>query len=160
MKTIQIKIQNAFEKRKKPKNITNSNELSADEYDDLNGFVSIHPDAFTCDHLENHYEAIFWLSPESFYYYLPSILSTSIRENEPNISINHSIIGMLDRNPDTFTWDDFFIERWTLLNIKEYEAVQEWLIWIASFDNSSFNDDSLSRAFDTLELLKSKKLVK
>ncbi len=151
------KIEQAFKNRKKPFEFIGSNELSEDEYSDLDEFINIHPNDITADDLEEHYEVIFWLSSEAFIYYLPLILCTSIKAEEPNLLINHSIIGMLDRSSDPSLWDDFFIKRWSLLFNEEYEAVQEWILWISSFENDSFFEGALSRTFDVLEVLKTVK---
>jgi len=61
---------------------------------------------------------------------------------------------MLDRSPDPATWDDFFVPRWTQLTPAECEATQAWILWLSSFGESSYFENSLDRAFDTLELLK------
>ena len=46
------------------------------------------------------------------------------------------------------------MKRWTLLTINECKAVQEWIIWLSSFDNSpDFMGASFGRALDTIDLL-------
>ncbi len=157
MMTLLNKIERSFKKRKKPLEFIGSDELSKDEYNDLNEFIKIHPNDMTADDLEEHYEIIFWLSSEAFIYYLPFILCTGVKVEEPNLLINHSIIGMLDRSSDPSLWDDFFIKRWALLSNEEYDAVQEWILWLSSFDNTSYSESSLSRSFDILEVLKTVK---
>lgn len=148
------RIENAFSKRRIPVEIITTDGLSMDEYGEAKRFTEVLAKDLKCDHLEKYYEAIYWLSPEAFCYYLPGIMLAGIRENEPNLLINYSIIRMIDRTPDPSFWDDFFLKRWPLLTQNECGAVQEWVLWLSSFDKDSFDDMSLSRAFDTLELLK------
>jgi hypothetical protein len=64
---------------------------------------------------------------------------------------------MLDRSPDPNSWDEFFIARWPLLTARECEATQAWILWLSSFDDGSYSEIALARAFDTLELLKERR---
>jgi hypothetical protein len=63
----------------------------------------------------------------------------------------------LDRSNTPSSWDDFFLERWPTLTPEECEATQRWLLWLADFDPPPIADASLSRAFDTVNLLASQK---
>lgn len=131
-----------------------SEQLASHELADAQAFIGKQWADITCDELEEHFEAIYWMQPAAFLYLLPGILLASINENRPDIIVVDSIIGMLDRSPDRKLWDDFFGDRWPLLTRNECEAVQCWTLWLSSIENSSLSQDSLSRAFDTLELLK------
>jgi hypothetical protein len=160
MNKLLFEIQAAFKQRKRPSRLIRLGQLSIEEYNDVEQFITKLDASITCDLLERYYDSIYWLSAEAFCFFLPDILIACIRENEPNLLINHSLIGMLDRSPDPSLWDDFFLERWTLLNQKECAVVQEWILWISSFDSPPFEDDTLSRSLDTLELLKKVKPLK
>ncbi|HEV7570811.1 MAG TPA: DUF6714 family protein [Thermoanaerobaculia bacterium] len=151
--TLQL-IEEAFSHRRMPGLFPVSEQMAPHEYDDVISFWGIPWSAVTGSQLQEHFETIFWWTPEAFCYYLPGILSAGIRENKPWLIVNNSLIDMLDRSPDPSSWDDFFIARWAQLTAKECEATQAWLLWVASLDNGSYWEGSLSRAFDTLELLK------
>lgn len=146
----------AFKERGLPKELYTSRGLSDCELKELENFSIYDWRDMNGEQLENNYEALYWLSPQAFCFYLPGIMSASVRENEPNLICVHSIINMLDRSPDESTWDDFFISRWTILNTKECDAVIEWIVWLTSFEDSPFSESALSRSFDTMVLLRSR----
>lgn len=149
-------IQNAFAERSSYKVISLSEQLSAEEKQEVNFFENQNRYNLTGDILEEHFEAISWFSPEAFCFFLPGILTTGIREHT-DLLMYDSIIFTLDRSPNIDFWDEFFIKRWTLLTNNECDAVQRWLLWL--LDNSTAYDAiTLDRAFETLELLKSQLL--
>jgi hypothetical protein len=146
VKTVRL-IEEAFSHRAMP-------QLAAHERDDVMSFRGKPWASVTGAQLERYFEAIFWLTPEAFCYYLPGIFAAGIRENKPWLIVNHSLINMLDRSPDPDSWDDFFLARWTRLTVRECEAAQSWVLWLSSWESSSYPEIALTRAFDTLELLK------
>lgn len=150
-------IEKAFSHRRMPTVFLVSGQLAAHECDDIMAFWGKPWSNVTGAQLEKHFEAISWFTPEAFCYYLPGIFSAGINEDKPWLIVNHSLISMLDRSPDPGLWDDFFLVRWPLLTAEECGATQEWILWLSSFENGSFSEDSLSRAFDTLDLLKQRR---
>lgn len=153
MNTILL-IQGAFSWRQKPLDLIGSSQLSADEYNEVMAFTDKDWLDVDCAMLEKNRDAIFWFSPEAFCYFLPAIMTASIRENKPWLLVVDALIGMLDMSPDPSGWDEFFLARWGTLNGKECEAVQEWLFWLASSEESFAFDNTLDRALGTVELLK------
>jgi len=147
-------IEEAFGHRRMPGLFLVSEKLAAHEFADVISFLGIPWSSVTGLQLEEHFEAISWFTPEAFCYYLPGILSAGIRENKPWLMMNHSLINMLDRSPDPASWDDVFLARWPQLTAKECEAMQAWVLWLSSLEDGSYWEGSLSRAFDTLELLR------
>jgi hypothetical protein len=147
-------IEEAFSHRRTPGLFLVSEQLAPHECADVISFWGKPWSSVTGLELEKHFEAIFWLTPEAFCYYLPGILSAGIHENKPWLIVNHSLVNMLDRSPDPTSWDDFFLARWPQLTSKECEATQAWILWLSSFEDGSYWEGSLSRAFDTLELLR------
>lgn len=149
-------IEHAFKSRLVYSHISSSDQLSESELEEVNRFNNLHWSNIKCDMLKDCFEAINWFSPDAFCYFLPGILTAGMKEFTSNLVIYDSIISMLDRSPTPDYWDEFFIQRWTQLNHDECDAVQKWLFWF--IDNSKgFDDISINRAFDTLELLKSYK---
>jgi hypothetical protein len=148
-------LQQAFAKRQKPKQLVASDHPPTDIYDDATHFHDVLWINLTGNELERFSDAFYAFNPLAFCYFLPGVLCASIRENEPGLIIISGLIGMLDRSPDISLWDTFFLERWTLLSKSECEAIQEWVLWLAEFDDTSFTQDSLTRAYETLGLLSS-----
>jgi hypothetical protein len=148
------KFQLAFRDRTRPGILTMSDQLDAAEYADVMALSGKHWSEIDCTFLEKHFEVINWLSPKAFCYYLPGICCAGVKQNRPDLPIYSSIIGMLDRSPDPQNWDTFFVERWPLLNKVECEAMQEWVLWLSSEGGQYFYDNTVSRAFDTLEFVK------
>ena len=153
MNNLLCNIELAFKNRTKPKLFLLDNQIAEHEYQDIKDLINKHWSEIDCLWLEKHFEFINWLTPEAFCYYLPGILSASIKQREPELIVNHSIIQLLDRTLDINSWDEFFEKRFSMLNIEENKVVQEWLLWLSSFNEISISDSSLSRAFDTLDLL-------
>jgi hypothetical protein len=106
-----------------------------------------------CEDLEKYPDCVFGFSPAAFLYYLPGIFSSSIQEKCPDLVVIHSLISMLDRGNAPHTWDSFFAARWPLLHSPECDVTQKWLLWLSECKNLSFDQHSLSRAFDTVELI-------
>jgi len=148
------KIEEAFQDRKMPVMFLVPEQLAKHETDDVMVFLGKHWSSLTTDELEKYFEAIYWFTPEAFCYYLPGIYTASIKENEPDLMVNQSIVGMLDRSPDRELWDDFFLTRWPLLNKKELDVTEEWLLWLSSHEGSSTDEVSIIRALDTISLLR------
>lgn len=156
MNTIDV-IREAFRGRVMPAVMVSSLEVSPEEYREVMILDKRHWSSITCEELDHHHEIVFWLSPMAFCYFLPGIMSAGIKEGRPDLLVNYSIIGMLDRTPEPDYWDSFFVERWPLLSMEECEAVQEWVFWLSSFKDLSFYENSFERALDTLDCLKKAK---
>lgn len=150
-------IEEAFSHRCMPKLFLVPEQLAAHEHEDVMSFWGKPWSCVNGLQLEKHFGAIFWFTPEAFCYYLPGIFTAGIRENKPWLIVNHSLINMLDRSPDAASWDDFFFARWPLFTIRECEATQEWILWLSSFEDTSYSESSLARALDTLDLLRQRK---
>lgn len=147
-------ISSSFEHRPIPSELTLSKQLTDDEYSEINSFQNKYWSEITCEQLDYFYDIIFWLSPEAFCFYLPGILSAGIKEDRTDLLIYSSILGMLDRSPNPAYWDNFFLERWPLLTESECKAVQDWVLWLASNEETVFYKNTLDRVLETLELLK------
>lgn len=145
-------VKEAFSWRKYKICFTDSNQLSADEMESVLFISKLHWEDTSSDMWERCFDVISWLSPLAFCYYLPGIMISAIKDNEPDLIVVISIISMLDRSPNPDYWDEFFIKRWTLLTPDECSVVQRWIFWLSSF-TTSMNSDSLIRALETLDLL-------
>lgn len=148
-------IYEAFSSREKPVNIlvdTAANTFKED-YEDALFFSGKTNKEIICDDLERHPSCVFWFSPKAYLYFLPGIFSATYTENRPDILVVSSIIMTLDRSNTPNTWDDFFAKRWVLLTKNECHVTQKWLLWLSQFDGLSFDEISLGRAFDTIDLL-------
>ncbi|UTY59606.1 hypothetical protein [Massilia sp. erpn] len=98
-----------------------------------------------------HPEAIHFLTPEAFRYYLPSILALSIEAPEEWLWPADALLMVLDRSPVPEYWDEFILTRLLGLADSEYAALEKWLLFIA--EHASYSH-SIDRAFDTIGLLR------
>lgn len=146
-------IREAFGWRSRPAILSDSKELTTTELSNLLTICLLKWDEVTSNDWEQFFDVVSWFSPEAFCYYLPSIYKASIEENNPNLIVVAHILYMLDRSPTPEWWDDFFLARWPLLTEQEYKVTQEWIWWLSSLKNSSYSDDTLMRALQTIELL-------
>lgn len=140
--------------RARPRVLTDSVELSPNEYESLSFIGALSSEKVTSENWERYSDVISWLSPEAFCYYLPGILEASIKDDKPTLIVVESIIAMLDRSPTPEWWDRFFLDRWILFTKKEFNVIQEWIVWLSSIDPPAFDDDSLIRALHTIDLLR------
>lgn len=146
-------IRDAFSHRERPSVITIPGHSLTTEYEDADAFQGKAWIDVRCSDLDKHMDAVHGFSPQAFCYFLPGIYCAGIGEQRPDLLVNQALIGMLDRGNSPTSWDDFFSSRWPLLSRKECKASQSWVLWLADAAPSCFSDASLSRAFDTLELL-------
>ncbi|MEZ0260601.1 MAG: DUF6714 family protein [Alphaproteobacteria bacterium] len=148
-------IAEAFKDRAMPETVIKAESPDSDLYEDAQEFTGKAWQQITCAELQQYYDAIFGFSPEAFRYFLPGIYCAGIRENQPNLIVNSSLVSCLDRGNAPNSWDDFFAKRWPQLSPKECEATQKWLLWLS--DCGACEDIALSRAFDTLNILANQK---
>lgn len=153
MSELIFKIVEAFRSRKKPTILVGSNELTCDEIEGVHAVGAYSWEETTGDLWEMHSDVLSWFSPSAFCYYVPGVMVSSIRDNEPNLIVVSNLVAMLDRSPNPNWWDEFFVERWPLLTTKECSVLREWLIWLSSVGASSLDENGLDRALETVELL-------
>lgn len=146
-------IEKAFSSRLKPDLATNSIQLTEHELKSLSSIVSCNWESVTEHEWEQNFDALSWLSPESFCYYLPSILTLALKNNEPNLIVVVNLVSMLDRSPTPEWWDNFFLERWLLLTKDELLVIEKWLYWMIDCLNRAASDDSIERGLATVNFL-------
>lgn len=146
-------IQNAFAHRQAPNVLSDSRELTEDEQEEVVFFSGRNWSAISIADWEKFHEALYWFSPGAFCFYLPGIYCSTVESERPSLLVNFTLIQMLDRSPNPDWWDEFFVARWGRLTKEECAVSQEWILWLTSCPDNPFSDESLSRAFQTLELL-------
>jgi hypothetical protein len=146
------KIERAFSWRRCPLLLADETaQLSTDEREEVEEFFGLSPMSLTGDLLEENFEAIFWFSPTAFQYFLPGIYCAGIREARPELIVNQTILNMLSASvPTEGDFDPFFKARWVGLRAEEYEASQEWMLWLSQTEDPGL----CARAFANLEYLK------
>jgi hypothetical protein len=150
------KIERAFAERKPPVQVVNDGHPPTEIYADAMAFHGKTWLDLTVQDLEKHSDAVYGFTPQAFCYYLPGIFLTGLRENRPDLLVNHALIVTLDRGNAPLSWDDFFSVRWPTLNVNECAASQEWILWLADANPPVASDTSLSRAYDTLAIIGNK----
>ncbi len=144
----------AFADRPPPALLTDSQQLSDFEHDEVMVFDQMRWQDIELAHVEQAADAVFWFSPEAFCYYLPGFLLAGLRENDVGSNAFDSIIGCLDRSPEPDYWDDFFRPRFTRFTVPELDAILAWVCWMEMVQPDAFHDTTYQRVRDTLELLK------
>lgn len=147
------KIKTAFATRRRPNNAAASSELTEDEMAALNEITALDWRETDAARWEKLAEVVSWLSPDGFCYYLPGILVSTLEERCPNLIAACSVLFMLDRTPAIEMWDEFFLERWSLLTVAELESVAEWIDWISQEEGVAIDEVSLTRALLNIDLL-------
>lgn len=143
----------AFAAREAPAVMTDSQQLSDAEYEEVMSFEGLRWEDLAFDQVERNSDAVFWFAPEAFCYYLPGLLAAGLREDRLDANAFDALIGMLDRSPEPDWWDDFFAPRWTLLSPPEVDAVAAWLAWYEAVLPDAFHANTYDRARETLRLL-------
>jgi hypothetical protein len=102
-----------------------------------------------------------FFSPAGFAYYLPSILTLSLRNPKqyPDLAVQ-SFIWRLDRSTGLENLDPPLCGNYFELTNQEFEAIKEWMLWACEKIPHVFYGaasggpgDGFGRAFDTLLLL-------
>ena len=84
----------------------------------------------TCDILKDTPDVFYLIDPDAFCYYIPSVLCSSIRENNYDLYILDCIIQMLDRDEDDNLWIDFFKDRWLNFTEEEIDSIINWFLFV------------------------------
>jgi hypothetical protein len=145
-------IEVAFESRARPREVTPRWHPDTSEYEEALRFKGQDWKALGATFLRKNSDALYALTPDAFCYYLPAFLIAGVGVGQDAIFLAGGIVGMLDRSPNPEFWDDFFLTRWCALKKPECLAIQEWLL-SRSDDVTDRENDELSRAFDTVQLL-------
>ena len=110
---------------------------------------------------QEHASATYFFDPESFRYYLPSVLLLAVENPNESLTAAESLISELDRSPDVEGWTAGFAVRFLGLNLAELDALKEWLLYVCEYAPykgwgiaASGPGDTFGRAFDTVDLLK------
>lgn len=146
-------IRDAFAERPRPEVMTTSLQLSDLELAEVMAFHGMRWQEVTFDHVERYGDAVYGFAAEAFCYYLPGILSACLREGRWNANVCDSLINMLDRSPEPYYWDDFFLPRWPRLSDVELDAVAAWTSWLELVRPEVF-DNAYERVREQLRLLK------
>jgi hypothetical protein len=96
-------------------------------------------------------DCVYGFSPAAFVYYLPAIMALIADGNRRHLAC-WNVIEMLDRPMGRSLWDEFFLERWGLLDVTQLRVIQEWLLWFSG-EEDSYECSALGASFDTLEEL-------
>lgn len=146
-------IDDAFAGRSLPSVWTDSTQLTDGEYAEVMSFRGVQWKDVTFTQVAQCPDAVFWFSPEAFCYYLPGILAAGLREGRWDTNAYDSILGWLDRSPEPGYWDDFFLQRWPLLSVRETESVAAWARWLEIVQPEESLGNIYERVQDTLTLL-------
>jgi hypothetical protein len=112
----------------------------------------------TADDWHKNSCAIYFLSPDAFRYYLPSLLTLEALQPECTNMAVDAFIGILDHSPSMDAWDDHLVERFIGLCSEEFEVLKEWLVFMCENaphlgTRTSGPGDTYARAFQTVDLL-------
>ena len=101
------------------------------------------------------------MSPEGFAYYLPSVLTLTLRKPEqyPDLAVQ-SFLWQLDCSPGVDNLDPPVCQRYLEFTEEEFEAFKQWMLWACENVPHVFYGaasggpgDGFGRALDTLILL-------
>ena len=145
------RIERAFAHRQKPKVVVVLHGRADGDDEDALWFADRDWREISSKNWNDHYSACFRFTPEAYRYYLPSILSHVARNPEAALLAADALLGILDRSPNIDWWDQFLLDRLFGLKDEEYDAIKDWLLMLSGRRN--FNEDTLTRAFETVDLL-------
>jgi hypothetical protein len=152
-----LMIDGAFRGREKPSRAVRPDHPKTIEYEDALKLSHRTWQALTGEEMDACSDAVYGLSPAAFCYFLPGWMSVGVREERADFLIYSTLVAMLDRSPVVSTWDGFFLDRWPLLTDAECAVTQQWVLWLSEFDGTAFTQDSLTRSYETLELLRTER---
>jgi hypothetical protein len=162
--TLSEQIVEAFAHRQMPTEVIDPKASQFDsDVEETLWFAGRHWQDVTFEDWEAHSCAIFFLSPEAFVYYLPSLLILSMQHPTRSLLSVDAMVGWLDRSPNTSGWNDHFTDRFIRLQSEEYAVIQEWLLFLSEraphyAARVYAPGDTFGRAYDTVELLRKETL--
>lgn len=148
-------ILNAFSSRTKPAGLYSSGNLSDSEIKELDNFNNKEWQDLDKAFWAENFSSIHLLSPEAFCYFLPSLLTIVVEEQEYYLLAFDAVLSDLDRSPNYLYWNDYFKDRWTKFTPLELETIEHVILFLSNC--SDFKPDhanTLERAYNTLVLLK------
>jgi hypothetical protein len=83
--------------------------------------------------------------------YLPSILLSTL-DAPGQLQVEEALLGILDRSPEVYNWDEFTTTRLLGLASEEHEVLKSWILSKSGLPHVQ-NEDRLTRAYETAELL-------
>jgi len=146
-------IAQAFAHRRRPEKVTPPEHPDTDIYEDAERLSGRDWATMTCKEWDDIYTGFFGLNAEAHGYFLPGIMSSQVRENEPDIMLTHSLLMNFEMASDTSLWRDGQRDKWSLLNVSEIEAIQGWVLWLSAREPKD-EQDLLERVHASLEKLK------
>lgn len=146
-------IEQAFAHRGKPNNVVERRDPVTPEQEDALNFQGRDWREISWQEWERNRDAFFAFTPDAFAYYLPSILSITSQEKAKWLTAADSFLRVLDRSPNIHHWDNFIVTRLIGLEISEFEAIKAWLLSLSGRE-PDFDEDLLTRAYETIDLLK------
>lgn len=147
-------IERAFGHRIKPGTVVDVLVPNMPDIEDALWFSGRDWRSISVEDWDQHPDAIYFFNPEAFAYYIPSVLSLTSGGNAGWTMVADSLLISLDRSPGVANWDNFITRNLVGLTIDEYEAIQAWLLSLSD-SNRVWEENGLTRAYETVELLKS-----
>jgi hypothetical protein len=83
---------------------------------------------------------------------LPSILLVTARNPGNWLGAADALLGVLNRSPDIYHWDNFIEKRLFALEAEEYEAIKAWVLSLSGTEIFG-DEDALARSYETVDLL-------
>lgn len=150
--TLSDEIECAFGMRLKPSRLVDVRNPVTPEQNDALWFSGRDWREIAWQDWDAHSDAFYAFTPTAFVYYLPSILSVTTRNPEKWLGAADALLGILNRSPDVYRWDNFVEKRLIGLGAAEYEAIKAWILSLSG--TTVFGDeDALARAYETVDLL-------
>lgn len=146
-------IQEAFKGRAIPKQVVSEDSPHTSEYQEALNFQGASWEIMGSDFLVKNSDALYVFNPQAFCYYLPAFLVHGFEHRHTPPIYLDAILAMLDLSPDPALWDDMFRSRWSLLRVAECQVIERWLLALSECPEGIFDQLTLGRAFDTIQLL-------
>lgn len=150
--TLRAQVEAAFSMRKCPSLVVEPRSPVTPEQRDAIWFAGRHWREVAWQDWQSHPDAFYSFVPEAFVFYLPSVLIGAMAAPNGELLAADALIGMLDRSPEPYHWDAFMTARLVGLEPAEYEVLKAWLL-SRSEEVETSNEDSLIRAYETIDLL-------
>lgn len=150
-------IEAAFGERQKPAIITDSHQLTRGEKAAVMQLASMANEEVPIDFWRKSIDLISFLNPESFAYYMPSIMlsvSSDIANGEYSFCFI-SLLNIFNRHPAPLQcWDDYSRKRVSLFSIAELGAIERWLWSLLETQRLTEADsDAVCRSIDVINTI-------
>lgn len=106
----------------------------------------------TSEEWVDYSDAYYGFAPHAFAYFLPSILTLSLKHPTGSLLVSEALVMCLDTSADPDIWPEWFSDRFRLLTLTELGVMKDWAAFYLARAEKGVGSE-FARVLDTLTML-------